>query len=288
MRVNAENKSMDIEPREINYVMDALLSNYLFINKNEMPETIIFPMYKFAKTRRGDIPIQFVPDMSEIAQDIVEDGKDVAEVTPAEEAVLDEKDEEIKRLKEEVEDLTKELPHAAKAVADEEIDKGDAVVLKPKLTQTEGGGEERGGTAEPESDQMEDGTSEAEGEDAPVVPAPEDLLRQEQEAEGEPEPESPARAAFAEPEIIIATPFKVDPDPAHQPPPDRKPIQPPGGDIGPGQGPSDMGPRDSRDQIRTARDLLEEPSIDKTEEKEFEKEVSRGKDGKPVVEDKKE
>ncbi len=105
MRVNEQNKSMDIELREINFIMDALTTQYLYLNKNQKPEVIIFPMYKEAKTRYGNIPIQFVPDMSEIAQDIIRDGKDIAEVTPAQEAVIDKKDEEIKVLREELERL---------------------------------------------------------------------------------------------------------------------------------------------------------------------------------------
>jgi hypothetical protein len=56
-------------------------------------------MYKAAHTRYGDIPIQFVPDISAEATDIVEDGKAVVEATPAEadeSAILDAKVEHIK------------------------------------------------------------------------------------------------------------------------------------------------------------------------------------------------
>ena len=102
MRINEENKSIDIEPREINYIMEALVTSYLFQTKNQMPEVITFPMYKSAKTRYGEIPINFGPDTSEVAEDIVEDGSNVPEVTPKQEAVLDEKDEEIKRLRAEL------------------------------------------------------------------------------------------------------------------------------------------------------------------------------------------
>lgn len=109
-----------------------------------------------------------------------------------------------------------------------------------------------------------------------VSPAPEDLIRQQEEAAepAEPPAESPAKGAF-----------KVDTDPAHQPPPDRKPNQPPGGDIGPGQGPSDMHPRGKGDQITTQRDLLEEPEIDEGKEKPFEQSIKRDEKGNPVVED---
>ena len=86
-----------------------------------------------------------------------------------------------------------------------------------------------------------------------------------------------ARAAFAEPEV------KKEPTPTKPP---REPKQPPGGDIGAGQPLSGMQPRDSRDQKRTARDLLDEPNIDDAPEKEFEKEVTRDNKGNPVIEDK--
>lgn len=112
MRINEQNKSMDIEPREINFVMEALLTQYLFNTKNQMPEVITFPMYKSAKTRYGEVPIQFVLDTSEIAQNIINDGSNVPEVTPAQEAALDEKDDEIKRLKDEVKRLTEGGPEA--------------------------------------------------------------------------------------------------------------------------------------------------------------------------------
>lgn len=47
-----------------------------------------------------------------------------------------------------------------------------------------------------------------------------------------------------------------------------------------------MHPRGRDDQTRTARDLLEEPEIEGTPEKEFEKEIKRDEKGNPIVEDK--
>ena len=88
-----------------------------------------------------------------------------------------------------------------------------------------------------------------------------------------------ARTAFAE------APQLAGKDPEVKDIPDRLPKQPPGGDIGPGLGLSDMQARNSQDQKRMARDLMEEPDTNEAEEKEFDKPVSRDKDGKPVVEE---
>ena len=236
MRINSENKSMDMESRDINYILPAYVRSYLFHSKNEMPEKIIFPMFQSVKVDDKVIPIEYVPPLDEVATEIANDGSNVAEVTSAQEATLDEKDEEIKRLKAQVSTL-----------------------------------ETTGEAQELVEDIKENGMT--------IIPAPEDLIRQQEESAipEEPEPASKAKAAF-----------KVDPDPTHQPAPDRKPTQTPGGDIGPGAGLSDMGPRGRQDQVRTARDLLDEPDIDETKEKDFDQEVSRGDDGKPVVEDKNE
>ncbi len=263
MIVNSENKSMDMEVRDINYILPAYVKSYLFISRNEMPKKITFPMFPSVKVNGIDIPIEYVPPLDEIALKISKDGKDVAEVTPAQEAALDEKDEEIKRLRNE-------------------------------LTQTGLGGEQE---EEITPEQLED---EAAGkkleEDTEVVPAPEDLIRQEQETadevtEGLTEEEQTYEAAKADqPKASPAkAAFTIDPNPSHQPPPGRQPKQPPGGDLGPGAGPSDMQSRQRGDQTRTARDLIDEPEISEAEEageKEFEKPVSRDEKGNPVVEDK--
>lgn len=214
MRINEQNKSMDMEQRDINYILPAYIRSYLFHSKNEEPEKIVFPMFPSVPhpIKQGVmVPIEWVPPLDSVAVEIAKDGEEIAEVTPEQEAVIDEKDEEAKRLKEEL---------------------------------------------------------------AKVTPAPEDLVRQEQEAAAskeEAKTESPAKAAFS-----------VGPD---QPPPDRVPKDAPGGDIGPGAHPSDMGSRDARDQAQTAKDLAEGPEIDEAAEKPYEKTIKRDEQGHPVVED---
>lgn len=285
MRINPENKSVDMEQRDINFIMPPYVRNYQFHNKNELPDKIIFPMFSSVTAGGKVIPIEYIAPDSEVAVEIAKDGADVAEVTPAQEAVLDEKDEEIKRLKAEVE----------------------------SLSQTERGGEDEGGTTStttitseqlldeaadlkleedtepevaglaPEEEDYEAAKAdqpEPETDTSATTPAPEDLIRQQQETDEEPktladempdeEPEvSPAKQAFADAESV-----------------QRIPKQAPGGDIGPGLPLSDSQPRDAGDQIMTAKALVPEPDIKEEEEKPFEKEIKRDEKGNPVVEDK--
>lgn len=208
MIVNSTQEQMEMEARDINYILPSYATNYLFISKNKMPKRIIFPMFPSVRIGNTDVPIEYVPPISPVATEITQDGSNVPEVTEAQETALDEKDERIKGLLADIEEM-----------------KGEAE----------------------------------------VTPAPEDLIRQQEEADIPVESDTPA---------VEATQT------------DRQPIQPPGGDIGPGQGPSDMHPRDRRDQTRMARDLASEPDIEESKEKEFEKTISRDALGRPIVEDK--
>lgn len=247
MRINQENKSMDMESRDLNYILPAYVRSYLFYSNNELPEKIIFPMFPSITVQGKEIPIEYVLPLDPVAIEIAEDSSNVPEVTPAQEAVLDEKDEEIKRLKEEVESLAKTPAIPLEAIDEKETEEHTAARLK----------EEVGGEPEP-----------------PSVSA--------------------ARTAFAEsteqpktePEVAESVPLTTPP-PAQSLEVDRKPNQPPGGDIGPGLGLSDTHARDRRDQARTARDLADEPDINEAEEKEFEKEISRDEHGRPLVEEEK-
>ena len=252
MRINSENNTMDMEARDIDYILPAYIRSYLYYNKNKMPDKIIFPMFASVEITGDDrqvhkVPIEWIPEISPAAQDISKNGADVVEVTPAQEAKMDEKDEEIKRLKGELE--------AATAV----------------VTLTERGTEKQPDTKEEVLvHHVNKVASPTPSKQEPEIPAP-------LEATGIGKDIPAARKAFTEPEP------KKKPSPAKPP---REPKQPPGGDIGAGQPLSGMQPRDSRDQKRTARDLLDEPNIDNAPEKEFEKEISRDDKGNPVIEDK--
>ena len=299
MRINDENKSVDMEQRDINFTLPPYIRNYQFLNKNELPDKIIFPMFQSVNIQGADgkmhlIAIEYIAPDSSVAVEIAEDGADIPEITPAQEVVLDNKDEEIKRLKEEVAALT---------------------------PTGEGGEDEVGGTAESEAltcarckgpleeiDSNICGTCaddlradvDAKAAELALTPAPEDFIRQQEEYEAEhgdsprrPEgSSSPARSAFAESvgesvhqaekEKYKAEDEKI----TKMAETVRVPKQPPGGDIGPGQPLSDTHPRDARDQAMTAKALQPEAEIKEEEEKPFEKEIKRDATGKPIIEDK--
>lgn len=105
MRINQDNRSMDIEQRDVNYILPAYIRSYLFYTKNELPDKIIFPMFDSVKYAGKQVPIEYVPAIGEVAVEIQQDGSNVEEVTPEQEAQLDEKDEKIKKLTAELEAL---------------------------------------------------------------------------------------------------------------------------------------------------------------------------------------
>ncbi len=176
MRINSDNKTMDMEARDINYILPAYVRSYQFYSKNEMPTKIIFPMFASIRVAGIDIPIEWAPPLDAIAVEIAKDGDNVVEVTPEQEATLDKKDDAVESLKAEV----------------------------AELTQTGRGEEERGGTDSAE-------VSETELTELGLTPVPEEevtegLTEEEQNYEAavadlHPEfhTDSPARTAFAEP-----------------------------------------------------------------------------------------
>lgn len=105
MRINSENKSMDMEARDINYILPAYIRSYLFYTKNKMPERIIFPMFSSVRFDGIDVPIDYLPPLDPVTIEITQDGSNVAEVTPAQEAEIDTKDEEIKKLRAELDSI---------------------------------------------------------------------------------------------------------------------------------------------------------------------------------------
>lgn len=188
MIIDDKNKQMQMEERDANYILPAYVKSYLFYSKNEMPERIIVPMLPSISVAGKTIPIEYVPYLDPQAIEIAHDGAEVIEVTPEQEALLDEKDDRVQDLKADMSSMD---------------DKVNAVP-----------------TSSP----------------------------------------SPAKSAM-----------------------DRIPKMPPSGDIGPGLSLSDTHNRDSRDQVRTAKDLAEGPDVNEAEEKDFGKAISRDNQGKPVV-----
>lgn len=176
MRINHNSKTVDMERRDIEYILPAYVRQYLMYMQNEDPDCIVFPMLSSVPHPHKpgvSIPIQWVPELDQIAVEIAQDGSEVTEMTETEVAQLDKKD----------------------------------------------------------ANEM-----------------------------------SPAKKAFA-------------------PKPDRTPKIPEGGEIGPGSSLDGMGSRNPKADAQIRRDLLADKPIDEDAEVPFDKEVSRDKDGKPVVGD---
>ena len=112
MRINQEQKSVDIERRDINYILPAYVRSYLFYARNEDPEKIVLPMFRSVPhpTKPGvEIPIEYIPDDSPVATEIAEDGKDIPEATPDIEAEADKKEEDYNVLKARIAELEEEV-----------------------------------------------------------------------------------------------------------------------------------------------------------------------------------
>ncbi len=112
MIVNEQNKSMDIESRDINYLLSAYLRMYLFQTRNVDPEKIIFPMFRSVPHpfKKGmQIPVEYVPDDSPVALTIKEEGSNVPETTPLSEATADAKEKEYQHMKKRIAELEAEV-----------------------------------------------------------------------------------------------------------------------------------------------------------------------------------
>jgi len=112
MRVNQEGKSVDIERRDINYILPAYIRAYMFYTRNEDPEKIIFPMFRSVPhpVKKGtEIPIEWVPDNSPVAVEITEDGGNIPETTPEAESEADKKEEDYNAQKARIAELESEV-----------------------------------------------------------------------------------------------------------------------------------------------------------------------------------
>ncbi len=109
-------KQIQMEQRDVNYILPRYIVNYLFQSKNEDPVEIVFPMFSSVPhpTKPGvKVPIRWVPEISPEAMEIKVDGAGVAEATEEEIAAKDEVDEMRKAAKAAIE------PAPALSLADE-------------------------------------------------------------------------------------------------------------------------------------------------------------------------
>lgn len=86
MRCNVEHKTMDMEARDINYILPAYIRQYLYASQNEDPTEIIFPMFPSVPHPYKPgvvIPVKYVGMDEPIVKQIVEDGKNIPETPVA-------------------------------------------------------------------------------------------------------------------------------------------------------------------------------------------------------------
>jgi cobalamin biosynthesis protein CobT len=96
MRINRENNSIEMEPRDVNYILPGYVRAAQFHNQNKLPEEVVFPMFKEFPYRDPStnknvmVKIRWVEEDSEEAQSIISDGSNVkeAEVSVADEEEL--------------------------------------------------------------------------------------------------------------------------------------------------------------------------------------------------------
>jgi len=115
MIINTDQKQMQMEQRDINYILPAYIRQYLFQSKNIDPDEIVFPMFSSVPhpVKRGvTVPIRWVPEISPEAMEIAIDGTVVSEATEEEIVAKDEEDEMRMEAKAEIETLSIEPPEA--------------------------------------------------------------------------------------------------------------------------------------------------------------------------------
>lgn len=271
MRANTIDKTMDMEARDLNYILPAYVRSYMYVSKNEDPKEIIFPMLESCPHpfKAGvTIPIRYVPALSPEAIEITVDGQDIAEALAeaAEESIhkVEEKryaakDEDIKATHDAVagtdepEEIGDHIEEEKIAEADAEAEAADLETDMTHLT------EEPEPEIETELQQIEDEAADAALE---VVTATDETAQEEYSAEHGDVPVRPASG---------------------NPPPDRIPKQPDNPATG---SPDGMQSRDARADKQIAKDLRLGEDLDESKsQKAYDKEITRGEDGEPKVEE---
>jgi len=101
MIIDKENNRILIEPRDINYILPAYVRQYLFHTRNQKLEAIVFPMFESVPhpVDYTAVPIEWIASTDPVAISIIEDGKDVGEVTADVEAEIDRLEDQVKEAK---------------------------------------------------------------------------------------------------------------------------------------------------------------------------------------------
>lgn len=93
VRINREKNTVEMEPRDANFILPGYVKSFQFYNKNKLPTEITVPMFKSVPYRDPgtnkivEIPIRYIEVETEEAVDIIEDGQNIpdAELTAADE-----------------------------------------------------------------------------------------------------------------------------------------------------------------------------------------------------------
>ena len=116
MRINDKRHTVDMEIRDINYILPAYVRSYQYYMKGELPKEIIFPMFPAVMSRDGvAIPIRYIDISSPEAVEIAKDGSNVPEIAeePIEESMIEEEPTKEDKVDEPV--VAEEPPKESKA-----------------------------------------------------------------------------------------------------------------------------------------------------------------------------
>jgi len=249
MRVNEENRTMDMMQLDIDGIFHGFTQAFLFKSKNILPEKIVFPMFPVVHTIHGDIPIEYVPVESEVAREIATDTANVQASTPEE---LDAAMEEGRISQEKLEEVAEE---------EEENDNNNAEETKLDEEHADMG----------DFHPANDPANQVTVEELQALQEQVDRLTKMIET-GQPVPEkaidisnvSPAKAALKQVkgEETAKSTAIAGVDTEHQPTPERAAkAKAPANPVPDGIPISDSHPRSARDQAQAKRDLVDGPDL---------------------------
>lgn len=121
MRINIQQRTMDIEERDVNYILTAYLRNYLFYSRNIMPDKIVFPMFASIPVGDNALPIEWVPYLDPAAVEIAFDGGNIPQATEEQIAASDTKDMEISNLRAELASLQQSMNPASTVISNQDL-----------------------------------------------------------------------------------------------------------------------------------------------------------------------
>ena len=123
---DVENKEMQVEERDIDFMLRAYMRSYMFMSKNVVPDKIIFPMVSKVQNPYNPaefVQVEYVPEVSAKAKEIKEEGSTVPPTTEADEDEADRREEHFQEIKK----LAQEIDKAEEAVKEVEPEKPPVV-----------------------------------------------------------------------------------------------------------------------------------------------------------------